>query len=92
MLRSNTIKIGNVLAGFQKPRDTLVLRAVMLRDESGVLDAAAITDLGGVRITLEQKGLWSGAGRSQDDGREDKQYSPSSHPAEATLPETNGKR
>jgi hypothetical protein len=92
MLRADTVKIRDVLAGLQKPGDALILGAMMLRNERGIFDATGIPDLGSVGITLEQERLWSSTGRVPDHGHDDETCPPNSHAVEATLPYTNGKR
>src|SRR5262249_126858 len=92
MLRPNTIKERNILARLQKPGDALVLGAMLFRDGGGSLEVAAITDLGGVRVTLKQKRLGSGATPTHEDRHEKQRFTPTSHAVEATLPRSDGKR
>lgn len=65
-LRPLTVEIGDVLLRLQEARYPLVLRAMLPSNERCSLDAARITYLGGVRITLKQKRLWPGTRRASD--------------------------
>jgi hypothetical protein len=92
VLRPNAVKIRDVLASLQEPGDTLVLGAMLLRHERGIVDATGIPDLGGIGVTLEQEGLWSSACRIPNYGHDDERFPSNSHAVEATLPYANGKR
>ena len=60
--RSNAVEERDVLLGLQELGDPLVSSAMLFRHEGGTLDVTGIADLGGTRVTLQQKGLWSRAG------------------------------
>jgi hypothetical protein len=55
----NAVEICDVFLRLQEARDPLEAGAMPFRDGGRVLDVAAVADLGGVRITLQQEGLWS---------------------------------
>ena len=90
-LRSDAVEIRDVLAGFDKPGDALVLGTMLFGHECGILDAAAVTDLGGARIALEQERLWAAASGGREHRDQDKGDRSSFHDKEATRPDLNGK-
>jgi hypothetical protein len=89
--RLDTVEKRDVLLRFQELRHPFELRTMPPGHESGGIEIAAVPDLGGIGIALQQERLAAGARSAQAARQENQKYSPGSHAPEATPPSKNRK-
>jgi hypothetical protein len=75
----NTVEEGDILLRLQKPRHSLVLRAMPCCDQGRARHVGAKAHLGGVGIALEQKRLFHGTSGAEAGDYKKDQSSPDCH-------------